>query len=73
MEYWNDELNTIRLRFRLRLRLRWHPERKRRISDLPAAQLWQAGILHGVCPDRDSSVALLLQNDDKRRVQNNIP
>lgn len=46
VEYWNDELNAIRLRFRLRLSC--HPE-------------------------RDSSVALLLQNDDKRRVQNDIP
>jgi hypothetical protein len=58
MRYWNDELNTIKLRFRLRLGC--HTKRKQRISELSAAQLWQAGILHGACPERDSSGALLL-------------
>ena len=29
-------------------------------------------ILHGACPERDSSVASLLQNDRSRRVQNDI-
>jgi len=34
-------------------------------------QIKKLEILHGACPERDSSVATLLQNDSRRRIQDN--
>jgi len=49
----------------IRLRFRCHPD--------PVFNTGISEVLHGACPERDSLAALLLQNDSKRRVQNDNP